>query len=528
MLGINKLVNNQLISTTGDISSISTAFSNEDRTITWTISTKLPVGTVVGAEIHSPNVADYILYPETTAAGDYFRSYDFNIPGWPSRGIGFIKSNSGSTSDFNGAFGNATVGAGGDITITSVLSDYDNFSRVSANTDIYLAITKATGTPGQQRQVRAMSSNVYITQETGMSITGGTTTILSALNGNSEPAANAFCSTTEMAGRRVTEVLTTGTTVLTVDTGNLSKYPTESFQNNGNVNIHAVAGGGGGSLGSDVSSPGGGGGAGAYVFTILSRDADKVINLVNNSNITVNVGTGGSSAVGSNVEATNSSISYDTVISGNITKNLLRGGMGYSGFPGDEDGGSGSGADWKDGVPGTGIGATPSDGVPAGNDGGNEDVPGGASLRSAGGGGGAYSSGFDASTNTGGDGGQGIIGTGYTGRSGFGIPSNLDSVNIPSLPLANVFLAQGGGGGSLTAGVPRNTIGVPGLYQSGGNGGTDTANPTTVVANSGSGGGGGKYGTGGSSSTYFPGSAGASGSFAIGYKAAWRKFTTSL
>jgi hypothetical protein len=509
------------------INSISSEFTNNGRTVVWSVTTNLAAGTKLGVEVHSADLADYYLYPTFDALGtsDYFDTYSGKNPGWPSA-KGFF--NLGYTTSGNGTFGNVDVGADGNFTMTTNLTDYDNFNRISANTSIYLAVTRPSGTYGELRKVLSTSSNVYITQETGMSISGGTgvTTILSALDGSAEPAANGWLNSavSGWSGRRVTEVTSVGTTTLTVSTGDLAQYSSTA-----NVYIHAIAGGGGGALGSDVSSPGGGGGAGAYVYRVLTRDSENIINLVDNSNISVIVGAGGSSAVGSNVEATNSSITYETVISGNISVSLLRGGMGYSGFPGDEDGGSGSGADWKDGVPGTGIGTSPSDGDdPAGHDGGGEDVPGGASLRSAGGGGGVYSDADDATTNTGGDGGQGIIGTAYTGSSTYGLPSNFDNINISGLPLANVFIGEGGGGGGLTPGVPKNAIGVPGAHQSGGTGGTGSANATTVVANTGSGGGGGRYDTTGAGSVYYPGSTGADGSFAISYKAAWRKFTSSL
>ena len=523
------------------------ALSELDRTIVWTVTTSLDPGTKLGYEIHSHDLADYYLFPTSVAVGlsDYFDTYSRHIPGWAT-GYGFFGTGYNTTGI--GTFGNVDVGPNGDFTITVSLTDYDNFNRISANTSIYLDVTRPAGPYGEPRDVLSTSSNVYITQETGMSITGGgNTNILPALTGYSEPAANGWLGTVGSVhnGRRVTEVTSVGTTTLTVDTGNLNQYPVVDGYGGGgtgsNVWLHAIAGGGGGGPGSDANSPGAGGGAGAYVWRQIGRDSEGVVDLVNSSNISVTVGAGGNVDYQSGTQATNTSITYETVASGNISVECWRGGATYMALNPHlyQDGGSGSGASWQDGSPGVGIGDEPADpawfnqpdgvGTPSGHDGSDEYVPGGGTVRSAGAGGGAWWTGDDATANVGGDGGQGGIGSAYAqSNRGFTNASYQRRLNIPALPLANVYLGQGGGGGGLTPGVPIDGGGVPGNYQSGGTGGSASANATATVANTGSGGGGGRYSSGGNASLYYAGSAGSDGSFAISYKAAWRVFTLSL
>jgi len=518
--------------------------SEKDRVVTWFVNTELPEGAVLGAEIHSPDVDDYILQPLAYFAhpsGDsVFPTY--TAPWYPTASVGLLDvdypNTSVSTTNFRGGVGNVVVGADGTFSVSIKLNDYDNFERVvPANATVYLRLTRPLPSGNSDpRETLIEGGNVTVGTRQGIQMTGGNTNILANItDGVEEPTANGFLSSdfnTRWAGRKITEV-SPGNTTINVSVTDADQYWFSNTDLKGYVWMHGVAGGGAGGMGrsddtvSNIFYAGFGGGAGSYVQRQLKYDQ-----MVDNSNIIVSVGTGGLSNAISNVEATNTTITYNTTTS-LVYLNLERGGCGYDIAAPNQtaNGGSGAGESWAFPA-GTGVGQTAyfTQSI-SGNDGG-ADASGVAQTldgifgdyNSGGGGGGANGDGGDAtySTQKGGAGGSAQLGAAYTLSLAGNYPNHLDNINR-IFPLAEVHISQGGSGGGRISGDLNSPSGVN-IAPSAGVGGNATVSATSAITGSGSGGGGAGINRAPGSNTFLEGGTGGDGSFAISYRAAWRIF----
>ena len=209
--------------------------SEKDRVVTWFVNTELPEGAVIGAEVHSYDVDDYILNPRAWATHpnglNVFPTY--TPPWYPTASVGLFDENypntSSSVTNFRGGVGNVVVAADGTFSVSVQLSDYDNFERVvPANAKLYLRLTKPLPAGNSDpRTTLVEGGNVLVGTRKGIEMIGGNTNILANItDGEEEPTANGYLRTdfnTRWVGRKITEV-SPGSTVITVNTTDADQY----------------------------------------------------------------------------------------------------------------------------------------------------------------------------------------------------------------------------------------------------------------------------------------------------------------